>query len=188
MTKIRILALALAAITVTLLMQGTVAFYTAKGTATNVVTAGDITLEIVEQHGDEAFPSEGVYIMPGKIVSKKVWVKNVCGHPFYLRIKLTNGIDDTALSADCFEIDFNTEDWTLRPDGYYYYNNVVAAGAETTRLFDEVKIAGRMDNAYLGKTLTIQVDAEAVQSENNPADAPWLVAGWPASDDGGLAE
>lgn len=188
MAKIRIMVLALVAITVTFLMQGTVAYYTARGTETNVVTAGDVTLEIVEQHGDQAFPSDGVYIMPGKIVSKKVWVRNIGGHPFYLRIKLTNGIDDTALSADCFEIDFNSTDWTLRPDGYYYYNSVVEVGAETTRLFDQVKIAGSMDNAYLGKTLSLTVDAEAVQSENNPADAPWLAAGWPAANDGGQSE
>ncbi len=188
MTKFRALAISLAVIVATFFTQGSVAFYTANGTATNVVTAGDVTLEIIEQHGDGSFPADGVYIMPGKLVSKKVWVKNICGHPFYLRVKLTNGIDDAALSADCFEIDFNTTDWTLYEDGYYYYNNVLGVGEETTRLFEEVKIAGKMDNAYLGKTLTLTVDAEAVQSENNPAKAPWLAVGWPAAENGGQTE
>ena len=37
-----------------------------------------------------------------------------------------------------------------------------------------------VDNAYIGKTLSLTVSAQAVQSENNPADFPWEVSGWPA--------
>ena len=55
------------------------------------------------------FPAEGVYIIPGDIVSKQVSVENVCQHPFYLRVKLISGATNEALSADdCLRLDIDT--------------------------------------------------------------------------------
>ena len=180
--KIRILAIALAAIVVTLCTQSTLAYYSVIGKASNVITSGEISLAIHKKTKDGSdFPKEGVYIKPGDIVSKIVTVENVCTHPFYLRVKLTNGINDDALSAeDVYGIDINEEYWTQQGE-YYYYNTVVAPGEETQRLFSEVRIIGeKVDNRHLGKTFTLMVDAYGVQSENNPADYPWEAKGWPA--------
>ena len=90
--KGRLLIIALAAILLTVLTQPTLAYYTTIGKATNVVTSGDIQLVIHEKTADGSnFPAEGVYIMPGDIVSKQVSIENVCDHPFYLRVKLVSG-------------------------------------------------------------------------------------------------
>ena len=121
--KLRFLSIGLAAILACLLSQPALAYYTTLGTATNVVTSGNITLQINEMtdQGTE-FPEEGVYVTPGDIVSKVVTVENICEHPFYLRVKLVYGIDAQELPAEaCFKLNINAEHWTLK-DGWKVEN------------------------------------------------------------------
>ncbi len=181
--KLRMFVIALAAIIATLFSQGTLAYYSVIGTATNVITSGNIKLAIHESSGDGTpFPEEGVYVKPGQIVSKRVTIENVCVHPFYLRVKLANSVNSDELSAeDCFDIDINESSWTLREDGYIYYNEVLYPSQTTSAVFTEVEIVGeKVDRSYIGKVLSLTVKAYAVQQENNPADHPWDAMGWPA--------
>lgn len=180
--KSRLLLVALAAILLTVLTQPTLAYYTVVGTATNVVTSGGIQLQIHEKTADGSdFPTEGVYIIPGDIVSKQVTVENVCAHPFYLRVKLVSGTNNEALTPDdCLKMDLDTQNWTY-VDGYYYFNNVLGPGETTPALFTQVEIVGsKVDQTHIGSTLSLTVNAYAVQSENNPAEHPWDASGWPA--------
>lgn len=183
--KLSFLATALCAIVVALFSQGTLAYYSTIGVSTNVVTSGNIRLVIHETAGDGTpFPKEGMYILPGQIVSKRVNIENDCAHPFYLRVKLVNGINSTELLAeDIFNINLNENAWTLRDDGYIYYNEVLQPGEKTPYIFTELKIAGdKVDNSFIGKMLTLTVNAYAVQEENNPAEHPWDAVGWPAEE------
>ncbi len=177
----RLLLIALAAILVTILTQPTLAFYTTIGKATNVVTSGDIRLMIHEKTADGSdFPAEGVYIIPGDIVSKQVTVENVCSHPFYLRVKLVSSTNGALSAEDCFHLDIDTANWTY-VDGFYYYNRILQPGETTPALFTQVEIVGsQVNQSHIGSTLSLTVNAYAVQSENNPAEAPWDAAGWPA--------
>ena len=180
--KGRLLIIALAAILLTVLTQPSLAFYTTIGKATNVVTSGDIQLMIHEKTADGSnFPAEGVYIMPGDIVSKQVSIENVCDHPFYLRVKLVSGSTDKTLTPDdCLKLDINTQYWT-QEDGFYYYNTILQPGETTPALFTQVEIVGsKVNTSNIGSTLSLTVNAYAVQSENNPADHPWDASGWPA--------
>jgi predicted ribosomally synthesized peptide with SipW-like signal peptide len=180
--KSRLLLVALVAILLTVLTQPTLAYYTAYGKATNVVTSGDIQLKIHEKTADgNDFPAEGVYVIPGDIVSKCVSIENVCGHPFYLRVKVVSNSTNQALSADdCLKLDINTADWTF-VDGYYYYNKILQPGEVTPALFTQVEIVGsKVDQNHVGSMLSLTVNAYAVQSQNNPAEHPWNAAGWPA--------
>lgn len=180
--KSRLLLIALAAILITVLTQPTLAFYTTIGKVTNVVASGGISLQIHEKTADGSdFPTEGVYIIPGDIVSKQVSVENICTHPFYLRVKLVSGSTNEALSAeDCLKMDINTTDWTYQ-DGFYYFNRILQPGETTPMLFTQVEIVGsHVDQTHIGATLSLTVNAYAVQSEHNPADFPWEASGWPA--------
>ena len=186
--KARLLLIALAAIMLTVLTQPSLAYYTSIARATNVVTSGGVQLQIHEKTADGSdFPADGVYIIPGDIVSKQVSVENVCDHPFYLRVKLVSGSTNTALSPDdCLRLDINTDNWTAQ-DGFYYYNRILQPGQTTENLFTQVEIVGsKVDRSHIGSTLSLTVNAYAVQSENNPADFPWEAAGWPA--EGGAAQ
>ena len=182
--KLRLAAISLAAVILTLLTQGTLAYYTTVGKATNVVTSGNITLQINEMTDQGTpFPEEGVYITPGDVVSKIVTVENICEHPFYLRVKLVHGINSQELpSEDCLKLNIDDKNWTYK-DGWYYYTGIVEPGETTPYIFSHVEIVGsKVDNSYIGKTLTLSVIAQAVQSQNNPIiDGDTTTAsGWPA--------
>ncbi|MBE6761874.1 MAG: hypothetical protein E7551_06265 [Ruminococcaceae bacterium] len=182
-SKLKILIIAMVAIVMTFFSTNTLAYYQTVGKATNVVTSGNIKFKIHEttDQGTE-FPTEGVYITPGDIVSKEVTIESLCEHPFYLRVKLIYGIDSAELTADdCFKLNINSDYWELH-DGWYYYTGVVNACETTPKVFSHVEIVGsEVDNSFLGKALTLTVKAEAVQSENNPiTDAKTYTAlGWP---------
>lgn len=181
--KLLLAAICLAAVLATLMSQSTLAFYTIIGRATNVVTSGSIQMKIHEtnENGDP-FPETGVFIMPGQIVGKRVTVENQCAHPFWLRVKLVYGIEGSELPyEDLLNVDVNTAHWTVQPDGYIYYNSALEPGLFSEPVFTQVQVAGeKYDLSYIHSTLTLTVEAFAVQSENNPADAPWDAAGWPA--------
>lgn len=181
--KAKCAVIALVAIALTFLTQGTLAYYSTVGTATNVVTSGNIQFIIHEKtdQGKE-FPREGVYIVPGDIVSKEVSIENDCEHPFYLRVKLVYGVDSTELTAeDCFKLNIDENNWELH-DGWYYYKGIVNPHETTPNVFSHVEMVGaKIDNSYIGKTLTLTVNAQAVQSENNPISDgnTYAASGWP---------
>ena len=183
--KIRIFVVALVATLLTFLSGATLAYYSTVGTATNVVTSGNIQFIIHEMtdQGTE-FPQEGVYVVPGDVVSKKVSIENDCEHPFYLRVKIVYGVDSQALSAeDCFKLNINGEHWRFH-EGWYYYTGIVEPGQTTPNVFSHVEIVGsKVDNRYIGQTLTLTVKAQAVQSENNPLTNgnTYTASGWPAA-------
>ncbi len=181
--KLKIFAISLIAVIITFITQGTAAYYSTVGKATNVVTSGDIRFIIHEKtDGDKDFPQSGVYIMPGDVVSKKVTIESDCEHPFYLRVKIVYGIDSKELSAeDCFKLNINDENWQLY-NGWYYYKGIVKPNETTPEVFSNVEIIGnKMDNSYLGKTLELSVKAQAVQSENNLVSGTdtYTALGWP---------
>ena len=181
--KIKITVIALVAVLLTFFSQGTLAYYSTVGKATNVVTSGNIRFIIHEMtdQGKE-FPKDGVYIVPGDVVSKEVTIESDCEHPFYLRVKIVYGVNSTELSAeDCFKLNINSQYWELH-DGWYYYKGIVSPGETTPQVFSHVEIVGsKVDNSYLGKTLTLTVKAQAVQSENNPISGgnTYTASGWP---------
>ncbi|MBQ8360095.1 MAG: hypothetical protein IJX37_09390 [Oscillospiraceae bacterium] len=181
--KLKILVVALMAMVMTFLSQTSLAYYQTVGKATNVVTSGNIRFLIHEKtdSGTE-FPKEGVYIIPGDIVSKQVSIESDCDHPFYLRVKIVYGVNSQELSAeDCFKLNINSEYWQLH-DGWYYYKGIVEPGQNTPNVFSHVEMVGsQIDSNYIGKTLTLTVKAQAVQSENNPIQdgSTYTAAGWP---------
>lgn len=163
---------------------GTLAYFTTTVTTDNVVTAGNMELEIHDKitDTDEDFSIEKA-VMPGDVIGETVTVENTGGHPLYLRIKLTKGVNDENLTADnCLAMDIDTTVWEYREDNgewYYYYKEVLGAGETTPPLFTEVRIVGtEVDNRYRGKDFKVNISAYAVQSENNGATV-FDAFGWP---------
>lgn len=181
--KLKLTVISLVAILLTFFTQASLAFYTTIGRATNVVTTGEIRF-IIHETTDQGtpFPEEGVYIVPGDVVSKQVTVESDCEQPFYLRVKLVYGVDEQELSSEeCFLVNINQEYWQL-VDGWYYYKGIVEPGQTTPYVFSQVEIVGsKVDNSYLGKTLTLSVVAQGVQSAHNPVTGTntYEASGWP---------
>lgn len=172
----KLFAVAVAAVIVTVISQGTLAFVSTVGTATNVITSGNVRF-LIHQLTD----TPRTVVIPGDRVEKAVCIESDCTHPFYLRVRPQYRVNSDTLSAeDCFRLNVDETVWQYH-DGWYYYAVPVQAGEITPYVFTCVEIVGEtVDNRYIGKTLTLTVEAQAVQSENNPLidGAVWTAQGW----------
>lgn len=180
-------AVMLAALTV----SGSLAYFTARDTARNVITSGSIRIKLVEHTVDEsgnivAFPGGGLLgLYPGASASKIVQVKNTGRGEAWIRVK----VEPSILDADGKELPVTLESgepalsyealegWTYR-DGCYYYNKPVPGGALTDELLGEILFSPLMGNDYQGCTVNICISAQAVQTAHNGLSA-LDAQGWP---------
>ena len=187
----KLIAGAVVAICLSLLAYSTSAYFTTEKTATNVITSGDIDIQLQEtamQNGQEVLfeqPQERVKVMPSQKMSKIVRVKNTGANAAYVRISISKSIELVKEVQDepdvsLLELDFDSENWTAK-DGYYYYNMPLEPGDTPEALFNSVTFSPSMGNMYQNSTAIIQVKAQATQVKNNGASV-FEAAGWPASE------
>ena len=178
---------AMAAICLSVSAYGTIAFFTAENTANNVITAGNIKIDLQEKadsgDGNLTDFKDVTGVMPGTEVSKIVQVENTGDKDAYIRIKVDKALElagnvqgESDLSL--VTMDYDTRHWTL-DDGYYYYNAPLSAGETTEPLFTEVIFSKDMGDMYQNSKVTITVDAAATQVDNN-GDSALTADGWPA--------
>lgn len=185
--KKKIFATAIAAICLSLSAFGTLAYFTAEDTAHNVITSGNIKIDLLEWADKDKtvpFPEKGLSgAMPGSKITKIVEVKNTGSNDAYVRVRVKKDIilagkTDKKPDTDLMILDFNKTSWTLEKDGFYYYKKALKPGEMTEPLFASVKFDTKMDNLYKNSTATVDVFAYAVQSANN-GDTVFNAAGWP---------
>lgn len=205
--KKRILTLAALMICLATFASGTLAYFTVKDKAHNVITSSNVGIELIEKTIDKDgtkvdFPSEGISgVMPGDSVSKIVSVENTGKGEAWIRVWVNTGIsepgdpitnptiknlpleitlDGKSIPVISYKVD---ELKWIYEDGYYYYKQPVASGDSTDILFDEVHFAKEMGNEYQNCKVVIDISAEAVQYANNPIPDGGDVTdvkGWPA--------
>ena len=177
--KKRILLLCLILVLLSTLSMGTYAYFTAKKANRNVITTGNLTMELLEKGGESHSQKEPMIIMPGDEIDKEIRVKNIGGHPMYVRIELAPTVVGSELDAKkCIQMNINTAEWQEK-DGCYYYKKALNPGETTAELFTKVTFVGEaVTNEYLGKKFQLDVNAFAVQSENN-GKSPTEAHGWP---------
>ena len=188
--KKKVAAGAVLAICLSVLIYTTIAYFNTADTARNVITSGNIKIELQETAlvNDTEIPfkeSQDVYnVMPGQEVSKIVRVENTGSNPAYIRISVDKAIQLAESvqgnpDTDLISIDYDSS-WTLK-DGYYYYNKPLAAGNTTEPLFRNVTFDSDMGNMYQNSQAVIKVSAQATQVKNN-GDNAIDAKGWPADD------
>lgn len=181
--KKRLLIISLIVACLAVCAGGSLAYFNVIDTERNVITAGNIKIELIETD-KEGNPFENAEdVMPGAVIEKVVTVKSTGDNDCWVRIKadkeiiLDEGVTG-AVDLSLIELDLNTADWTEK-DGFYYYNEKLEAGETTTPLFTTVTFNTAMDNLYKNCTANINVQAQAVQCANNGSTV--LEAnGWPA--------
>ena len=185
MKKVRVMIICAVIAALAIVTTGSLALFTAEGTATNVITTGGIALSLVEQaeKDGELVPFEDVVgVLPGQSVSKIVSVNNDGEGEAFVRIaadieiELAEGVDATP-DKSLVSLDFDETNWTLK-DGYWYYNKPLAGGKATEPLFTAVTFAENMGNEYQNGTIKIIVTAQSVQTANNGTSA-LDATGWP---------
>lgn len=185
--KRKLLTVALAVSCLSLAAYGTTAYFTAEDTAVNVITAGNVRIELQEtailEEGGDPVPFEDVIgVMPGGEASKIVEVKNTGDKTAYIRIRLEKKLalaEGVAGETDpgLIGLNIDTESWTEK-DGYFYYNEPLAAGQTTKPLFTAVSFSKEMSDLYQNSKVIISVKASAVQADNN-GNSALEAAGWP---------
>lgn len=172
--KKKILALCLIVVlAVTAITGATLAYFTdTTETKENVFTVGNVNIELDEPSWTESGSVDAPDVYPGEALKKDPTVTNTGANPCFVRVSVT-GLDD--LGADnmiTYETGYQTgalgEDWTLHNDGYFYYTKVLAAGEDTTALFEQIRIPTTLTNVN-GEEYTeiysVDVYAEAVQAQ-----------------------
>ena len=183
--KRKLLIVSVLAILVAVTAAGTLAYFTDTGTAHNVITTGNVDIELKEW-ADKARtqPFENkTGVMPGMEVTKIVEVKNTGTGAAFLRLyveKNVYGADQKPMKSDPVSLDFDNRNWTYsESEGYYYYNRPLEPGKTTEPLFTTVTFDPLMGNEYQNASAHVKVIAYAVQSANN-GDSPQAAKGWPS--------
>lgn len=158
---------------------GTVAHFSGEAHVTNVITTGQIDITLNEYTKDEngepiSWPSKGISgVMPGQSVDKLVSVKSEAGSgDAWVRVQVVTSIEAAGGAAELADngmliFNFDTDNWIVGEDGYYYYRDPLKAGQTTPELFTTVKFSPSMPNEYQGCTAYVYVTAQAVQVKNN---------------------
>lgn len=187
--KKKVFVLAIAAICLSVAAYGTLAYFTHEDTATNVITAGDIRIDLEEwaiSEDGSRVPFEDIDdVMPGMEVSKIVQVTNTGGQEAWVRIAiektivLAEGVEGE-IDLSLMTYDLNTEYWTEK-DGYFYYNTSLKQNETTEPLFTKVFFSTAMSNLYQHSKAIIHADAQATQAANN-GNTVFDAAGWPTAE------
>ncbi|WP_052446676.1 TasA family protein [Candidatus Soleaferrea massiliensis] len=180
--KITLIVSAVALVAI-IAVGGTLAWFTDSKDVVNTVTYGDVKIDLQEPNYD---PEDAKNITPGEEITKDPTITNTGVNDAYFRAKLVIGGD--LIGTETTDAEGNkhiiTEediiaclnigsDWT-RVGDYFYFNEVRANGEEAV-LFTKVTLPNYWDGKIAGKTLTIEVKAEAIQSDNftPKADGSW---------------
>ena len=198
--KRKIAALAVIVIALSLAAYGTVAYFTATGTAHNVLTMGNIGIKLndktkVVENGETKlveFTTEypdGMPVMPATEASKIVNVENTGSAPAWVRVRIEKTVEHadapvTGLDTKYVELNYDKANWVEGGDGFWYYGEPLKPGKTTPNLFDTVTFSKDMGNDYMNCKFNIIVSAQAVQADNNAIGEEQSVldvAGWPKS-------
>ena len=159
-----------------ILGTGTLAYFTTRVVTHNVITSGDIDIQLVEtaiKNGQEVdYVNNSTGLMPGQDHSKIVKVRNTGSNPAWVRLKVQISITDEtgkALSDAVLDIDYDTGingAWEEK-DGAFYYKQKLDPGNLTKPLFRTVSFLKSAGDEYQNAKIGIAVQAEGIQYENN---------------------
>lgn len=146
-------------------------YWKINGRSGNILSMASFQNQIEEMY---QIPS---HVDPGQTVDKVVHVKNTGTTDSIIRVKIrkmfgTTGEDgnfreDLQLDPEMIQISCNTASWKYRPDGYYYYTDILKAGTRTKEpLFETYTLSTEAGNEYRKKEARIVVLMESVQAQD----------------------
>ena len=183
----------------------TLAYFTDKDDASNIVTMGHVDIDLKEPNfSGGADGGEIKNVTPGQEISKDPTVKVENGsEKAYIRLKLeVTGLDDAHKAQLLAKntngtykyLDIDMDKWTESNEYFYYTGNkgtgqldgVLVAG-ESVTLFEHVTIPGdEWKNEVVDTAFNIVITAEAIQADNFTPKTVNGVYGWFTSDNQGI--
>ena len=181
-TRISLFVVAAALLCIALMTNSTIAYFTTSAIARNVITAGNIQVDLVEKDfAGNAFENP-VNVVPGDQVEKVVTIENTGSNPCWVRINVEKSVElaegvTGEVDLSLITIDFNTTDWTEK-DCWFYYNTMLEPEKTTEALFTTVTFSEDMGNLYQSSVANVLVKTQVVQADNNGATV-MDAKGWP---------
>lgn len=178
--KKKILAITLCvAMLAIMLVSGTLAYFTDTNAKTNTFTVGNVDIDLTEPKWDETGSKDAEDVYPGEPLAKDPTVTNNGANPCFVRISVTGwdalinaGLSQNNITYRTDYVDAKLgENWKLHTDGYFYYTEVLAVGATTDALFDQIVIPTDVVNDATDAEYNLEVKAYAVQAQG--AKAKW---------------
>lgn len=167
-----ILAASALILVATTVAGGTLAYFTSEKTIPNVITTGNVKIDMVEENYD---PESTRGIVPGLTVDKDPTVTNIGDNDCYLRVKLETVIytgetvtNDLAAKPEDLVV-LGSNYWYHANDGFYYYKDLLSP-ADAVTVFETMTIPASWGNSYMNRRLDLVVTAFAIQSDNFTPD------------------
>ena len=165
---------------------GSLAYITREDRAKNTISSGEIKVKLYNMLDENtAMPEKGIYgVLANISYPNIVYAHNDCDYPEFIRMRISKKITDKeGNQLDTAKIipNINTDDWTYKEDGYYYYNHVLAPHSDTAPLYETLYFDKSINNDYKTATLQVHIVVEAVQSDNN-SDSALEAEGWEVKD------
>lgn len=171
-------------------VAGIIAYFTDTATVTNHATMGIVDIDLkeymIDENGNKVEWQDKTNIVPGEVISKIPEINCVSGAvDCYIRAKVEIYCKDENLqtSTQMLTLDnlnVNEGDWYYcETDGYFYYKTILTDKSDPVVLFTEVTIPATLNNTWSLEEFSIDVTAEAIQSQNFTPDfsanttAPW---------------
>lgn len=170
---------------------GTLAWFTNNKEVTNVVTLGNVKIDLTETGLERGQTTQDYgLVMPGQKILKDPTVTNTSTtNACYVRVKAyvnvtANPNEGELTSLQALGIQLN-DNWLPGDENYFYYTLPLQIGqsVQPFKVFtdegSEVKytilIDPEWDTAYADMNFEIPVTAEAIQIENGAAEQQWPV-------------
>lgn len=177
-----------AAVALLLTARGTMAWFTDDRRAAAVVQTGNVDIEIVERTNEPEesceITADGILyrgnFMPGQRFSKIVTVRNKGVNSAYVRVKVSfQDKNQMEISYDrqstpvveSSGLGLGGDSWELGSDGYYYYNQALAAGGETAPVMETVHLPLSWELEQTSALYRVVIGAEAIQSNYTGPDS-----------------
>lgn len=164
--KIAVLVTAVALVAL-VAIGATFALFTDSHSTLNTVTMGNVKITLTEPQFSEDTDNTNTIanVVPRQVIDKDPTIENVgktmrmsvcCWHMKALPRP------SPRKSKRCSDID--GENWIKGEDGYYYYQNILAAGADPIVLFTKLTVPD-WGNEINDTEFKVNITAEAVQSD-----------------------
>lgn len=163
-----------------ILISNTFAFYKQDEGAENFLYAKHFKVDLIDD-----FVASG-FVLPGDKLNKDVYMKNNGEVDSVVRIKLTptwtpeTDINGKVLDTEVVEVDLGDTvmtDWTLKSDGWYYYNKILKPGESTSLLVDSIRLIpvsnDLHDTDYSNSQYTLDVNSQSIQAISVAAEENW---------------
>lgn len=162
------------------MVRPSLALFTSQDSEINEFETGNVDIEIIENFdGCELTESP-------KTCTKEVSIQNITSKTdAIIRVAIIPYWQDETgkawpgdVSGSVVQLNFAenySASWVDGEDGYYYYNQLVSANEETAQLLSSVTVTipENLQDRYEGKTLIVDVKAEAVQPTMAAVDEVW---------------